>query len=37
VRLLLIVYAAVLLTGGVTQVAVRLGDRPCGTFLGLIR
>jgi len=37
VRLLLIVYAAVLLSGGITQLAVRVQDRPCGAFLGLMR
>jgi len=36
-RLLVIVYAMVLLTGGITQVAVRFHGHPCGAILGLMR
>jgi hypothetical protein len=37
VRLLFIVYAAILLTGGITQIAMRLHEHPCAAILGLMR
>ena len=36
-RLLVIVYAVVLLTGGITQIAVRLHEHPCSALLGPMR
>jgi len=36
-RLLVIVYAAILLTGGITQIAIRLHEHPCSALLSLMR